>query len=233
METPQLTVVCANVGTKWDPVWVYRLQQMVADHCSVPFQFKVVTNRLGDYPEEWGVPLSRDVVWTRDHHSKIPDHENLILNVDKPQGCWAKLDFFLDQFGPAPVIGLDLDVVILDDIVPLVRKNLHMPMQTPGHGNGSVYSFTPGFLGWKPPKQIPYRARPRGEQEYVQEMTQARPLLDCYSFKGHVASRPGKEPPSGTRIVYFHGHPTPASDKLANIGWINRTWKGLDRIERL
>jgi hypothetical protein len=206
---------------------------MVRDTISVPFQFKVVTNRLGDYPEEWGVPLSRDVVWTRDHHSEIPDSKHLILNTDKPQGCWAKLDFFIDQYGPYPIIGLDLDVVVLDDIVPLVRKNVHMPMQSPGHGNGSVYSFTPGFADWRPPLKIPYRARPRGEQEYVQAMTNARPLPDCYSFKIHVASRPDKLPPPGARIVYFHGRPTPADPKLENIGWINRTWRGFDKVERV
>jgi hypothetical protein len=233
MASHELTVLCANVGTKWDAVWVHRLQQMVSENCSVPFQFKVVTNRLGEYPEEWGVPLSRNVVWTRDHHSQIPDSADLVLNTDKPQGCWAKLDFFIDQFGPQPIIALDLDVVILDDIVPLIRKNVHMPMQSPGHGNGSIYSFTPGFTGWKPPKKIPYRARPRGEQEYVQAMTEARPLPDCYSFKTHVASRPGKQPPPGTRIVYFHGRPTPADDKVQDLDWVSRTWRGFDRIERI
>jgi hypothetical protein len=206
---------------------------MVQATISVPFDFKVITTTDDQYPEEWVVPLSRSVIWTDAHHSEIRDQPNLVLNRNKPQGCWAKLDFFIDQYGPNPVIGLDLDVVVLDDIAPLVREELHMPYQTPGNGNGSVYSFTPKKVGWTPPHKIPYRARPRGEQEYVQAMTGAQELPDCHSFKLNVASRPNKEPPPGTRIVYFHGRPTPADDSLQYIHWISKTWKGLDRVERI
>lgn len=229
----KVTVLCANVGNKWFSSWVYRLHQMVEETISVPFDFKVITDNPEYYPEAWVMPLSRRVLWTDDHHSQIPDQPNLILNRAKPQGCWAKLDFFIDQYGPNPVIGLDLDVCILDDIYPLVREELHMPYQTEGHGNGSVYSFTPGKIGWHPPIKIPYRTRPRGEQEYVQNETGAQELPDCYSYKLHVATRPGKQPPPGTRIVYFHGQPTPANDALQNIDWISRTWKGIDRVERI
>jgi hypothetical protein len=205
---------------------------MVEETISVPFDFKVVTDN-DTYPDEWTVPLSRRIFWTTDHHSETRDQPALVMNRDKPQGCWAKLDFFLDQYGPNPVIGLDLDICILDDIFPLVRKEVHMPYQTPGHGNGSVYSFTPGHAGWEPPTKIPYSTRPRGEQEYVQDCTGAKELPDCYSFKLNVASRKDKEPPPNTRIVYFHGRPTPAHDSLQSIHWISRTWKGLDRVERI
>jgi len=229
------TLATACVGDKWDPVWVYRLYNMAQAVNKDQFDFKVICEpeKAEILPEEWIVPLSRDIVWTSDHHSKVPDSSKLILNVDKPQGCWAKLDFFIDQFGSSPVLGLDLDVVILEDLRPLLREEVHMPEDAPGHLNGSVYSFTPGKTGWKPPAKIPYRTYPRGEQEYVQNCTGAKPLTDCYSFKNNVASRPGKEPPPGARIVFFHGRPTPATDNLQQFHWISRTWKGLDRVERI
>lgn len=235
MDAEALTVLCANVGNKWHQNWVYRLHQMVEQNCSVPFKFYVVTDPFNapKYPEEWVMPLSRTVQWTEDHHSQIPSHENLILNRDKPQGCWAKLDFFIDQYGPDPIIGLDLDICILDDIAPLARTTLHMPIDTGKHLNGSIYSFTPGKAGFKPPRKIPFGQYPRGEQEYVANCTGAQPLPDCHSFKLNVASRPAKEPPPGTRIVFFHGRPTPADDSLQSIHWISRTWKGIERVERI
>lgn len=227
------TVACALVGEKWNPVWVYRLKQMLDRTNEGEFDFKVVTDRPDIFPRSWVVPISRDVVYTLDHHSAIGDTDKLVLNVNKPQGCWAKLDFFLDKFGDKPLLGLDLDICVLDDVKPLLRKGVHMPPDAPNHLNGSVYSFTPGHTGWTPPKKIPYVRWPRGEQEYVALCTGARPLPHCYSFKLNVASRPNKEPPPGTRIVFFHGMPTPADDKLQHIHWISRTWKGLERIERV
>ena len=136
----KLTVTCANIGDKWHPVWVDRLYQMVEENCSVPFDFRVITDRPEDYPE-WGVPLSRPIVLV-DGVWKRPS-EKMVLNVHKPQGCWAKLDAFLPHFGPGPVINLDLDCVILDDIAPLIRGSLHMPWQEDKF-NGSVYSFKIG-----------------------------------------------------------------------------------------
>lgn len=229
---PQITVACALIGNKWPDVWVWRLKRMVEENCSVPFDFKCITDRPENFPG-FGVPFSREIVLTDDHHSRIPNDPRMILNRDKPQGCWAKLDFFKDGFSELPVIGMDLDVVILDDIAPLVRDTLHMPQDTPGHHNGSVYSFTPGSIPEVYPKFIPYREYPRGEQEYVAAAGEAQPLPDCYSFKLHIASRPGKEPPPGTRIVYFHGRPTPATEQMQQYGWISRTWKGLPRLERI
>ena len=224
-----LTVVCAHIGNKWGSVWVERLHRMVSDHCSVDFQFKVITDHPERFPE-WGIPFSREIEWV--NKVWVKDSDKLMLDRGKPQGCWGKLDAFLPQF-PGPVICLDLDVVILDDIAPLVRENLHMPWQGTKY-NGSVYSFTPSAETYRLyPEQIPYSTHPRGEQEFVQETHGAvQPLPGCYSYKIHVAGR-GGNPPEDTRIVYFHGFPTPASDSVQNHHWISRTWKGMNRIERI
>lgn len=108
-----LTIVCANVGDKWSPVWVERLYRMVEENCSVPFEFRCITDRPDDYPE-WGVPLSREVEWVDKKWEK--DAPQLVMHRQKPQGCWAKLDAFLPQFNSEHVICLDLDIVICGDL---------------------------------------------------------------------------------------------------------------------
>lgn len=231
MATNRLTVLCTNVGNKWDPVWVDRLYAMVEEHCSVPFDFRVITDNPELYPD-WGVQLSRPMVWVDGVWQK-PD-SRLMMNINKPQGCWAKLDCFLPTWGGNPVIHLDLDCVILDDIAPLARTQLHMPWQGDKF-NGSVYSFTPNALTeYVYPQVIPYNIYPRGEQEYVQDTFGNVGILhDCYSYKIHIASRYGKNPPEGTRIIYFHGYPTPASDEVQSLPWVKRSWRGLTRVERI
>lgn len=203
---------------------------MVEEHCSVPFQFKVITEDPDRFPE-WGVPFSREVVWT-DTIACKKDHR-MVMNRGKPQGCWGKLDAFLPSFGPGPVMCLDLDITILDDIAPLISDTLRMPWQG-SKFNGSIYSFTPSEETARLyPELIPYDTHPRGEQEFVQESYgRVRPLDDCYSYKIHIASRYGRNPPPGARIIYHHGYPTPASDSV-QFPWISRTWRGLKRRERI
>ena len=85
-----LTVACALVGDKWDEVWVHRLERMVEEHCSVPHRFVCISDR-----EVMGVetiPLTREVVWTDEPPSQ--NDRRLILDRNKPQGCWAKTDIF-------------------------------------------------------------------------------------------------------------------------------------------
>ena len=227
------TIACCNIGTKWDRVWVYRLALMLQEHCR-DFDFKVITDRLEDYPKEWGVPLSREIVWTDEHHSKIHNSKQMILNRGKPQGCWGKLDAFLPDFSENPVIVLDLDIVVLDDLQPLTQYAKGMPFDSEGHFNGSVYVFTPDEDTHRVyPQKIPYRKFPRGEQEFAAARLKPEPLPGCYSYKNHIASRYKRQPPPDTRIVFFHGYPTPASDSVQDIGWISRTWRGLDRRERI
>lgn len=225
-----LTVACTNIGTKWHPVWVERLHRMVQDNCSVDFDFRVITNNPEDYPGV-AIPLSRDIEWV-DHVHQIDD-PRMVLNRGKPQGCWGKLDAFLPTMGVNPVIHLDLDIVILDDIAPLARQTLHMPNQG-NKFNGSVYSFTPSpEIEAIYPDRIPYSTHPRGEQEFVQESYPVKELPDCYSYKIHVASRYGRNPPEGARIIYHHGYPTPASESVQDVPWISRTWTGLTKVERI
>lgn len=225
----RLTVTCANIGTKWHPVWVERLYNMVEEHCSMEFDFRCITDRPELYPD-WGVPFSRELEYV-DRVYRQPNR-NMVMNIHKPQGAWAKCDIFLPTFGPGPIINFDLDIVILDDIAPLVRKQLHMPWQGEKH-NGSIYSFTPDVSTEAIyPRFIPYERYPRGEQEYVVDAYgPVRDLEDCYSYKIHVACRGGKIPP-GARVIYFHGYPTPADDKIAALPWVRPTWEGLQRIQR-
>jgi hypothetical protein len=208
---------------------------MLTEHCR-DFEFKVIVDPDNEkhYPKEWIWPLSREIVWTDVHASRISNSTKMVLNRCKPQGCWGKLDAFLPSFSKKPTIILDLDIVILDDLFPLFETDYGMPVDREGHFNGSVYLFHPGEHSASVyPTKIPYRQYPRGEQEFAADRLKPQVLPDCYSYKAHIASRSGKQPPPGTRIVFFHGYPTPASPSVENINWVNRTWRGLDKHERV
>lgn len=233
----QVTYLCAYVGTKWPPVWVERLYRMLEAKSSVPFDFRVITDKPDMFPE-WGVQISRPVVPTVEvPYSKYKDGETLWLHSNKPMGCWAKLDAFLPKWGSNPIICFDLDVTIVGDPYQLVRKELHMAAEEPERfnraPNGSIYSYTPGYL----PEDfdvsiIPWETRRKGEQEWVAEKTGAK-LFESgtYSFKHHIACRGGKIPPD-TIVVFHHGFPTPAHPQVRQLDWAAWTWKNLEPLDR-
>ena len=227
-----ITIICALIGDKWPDVWVYRLARMLEAKMTVPYNFRVITDRWEEFPE-WGVEFSREIVWTDDHHSQLPSQDpRMILNRGKPQGCWGKLDGFLPSFGSGPRIIIDLDVVIHECLSKLVSDVPAMPEDSPGHFNGSIYSFTGEVPPGAYPTEIPYGLFPRGEQEYAAAILQPKRLEGCYSFKNDIASRYGTHPPDDAVVTFFHGRPTPAHDALQNVPWISETWKGLDREDR-
>lgn len=233
-----LTIACTNIGWKWDDVWVHRLFKMVQEHCSVPFNFVCITDHKFDEGLFRIARPSRKIVETSEHHSRIKDQDAFVLQKDKPQGCWVKTDIFREGFSldGGPIIHLDLDVCIVGDIAELVVEDgLGMPIDGNGNPNGSIYSFTPSERTAECyPEKIPYRTRPRGEQEWVAEKYEdITPLKGCYSYKIDIASRYGQTLPPNTVVVYFHGMPTPASDEVQNLPWVRKSWKGLQRIERV
>lgn len=215
-----VNVLCANVGWKWHDVWVYRLRNMVSENCSVPFRFICISDHQID-----GI------------HTEPASP--IVLDPNKPQGCWAKLDYFRREItGDDPCIALDLDVTILDDIAPLVREKLHSgqdPRTTERYMNSSVLSWTPSAeTDAIYTDRIPYAEHPRGDQEFIAKRYPDYGILpDVHSYKGKVMTRKDKTPPEGTRIVFFHGWPTPASPVSMQLPWNARTWDRFQVVERL
>lgn len=237
MDTP-LNVWCGNIGWKWNDVWVHRLKRMVEQNCSVPHTFRCISDHSIDGVTT--VPFSRDIQTTEAHHSQTHNSPQMWLNQGKPQGCWVKTDVWkYAELGSYNIL-LDLDVCVVGDLANLIsdepaaakdcRHNPGRPWM-----NGSV-------IAWQQtertrevyPNFIPYREYPRGEQEYVQKALGGFiPLEGVYSYKCHLNGKTRQALPEDAVVVFFHGHPTPATETVQNYGWISRTWKGLDRIERV
>jgi hypothetical protein len=238
-EGEKLNIWCANIGWKWHDNWVYRLQRMVAEHCSVPYRFRCISDH--DIPGVECVPFSREILSTKEHHSEIKNSPHMLMEPNRPQGCWAKVDAWkLAPLGSYNMI-LDLDISIIGDLADLVseepagaRDGRHKPDRP--HLNGSV-------IAWKStpetqavyPKKIPYVAYPRGEQEYVQNALGGFiPMEGVLSYKMHMTGEQQKDPAAhGIKIVVFHGVPTPANGKLnQRFQWLRDSWEGIERIDR-
>lgn len=207
-----LTVLCGNIGWKWPDVWVHRLARMVEKNCSVPYRFICVSDH-----EIEGI----------DTREASP----VILDPKKPQGCWVILDYFNREIsGDGPCISLDLDITIIKDLAPLIRKDMECSINPNGGGmNSSVLAWTPSEKtdNIRPKRGIPYKEFPQGDQEYISSMVPGHGFLPgCYSYKGHLG--PDKENlPEDTNIVIFHGRPTPATPAVLEHSWNKHTWDGL------
>jgi hypothetical protein len=210
---------------------------MVEENCSVPYDFRCISDH--DIEGVETVPFSRDIQVTEAHHSQTRNSPQMWLNEGKPQGCWAKVDAWLAPLGSFNIL-LDLDVCVVSDlaqiisVVPAGARDCRHTDSKPWL-NGSCIS-------WKStehtqavyPEGIPYQEYPRGEQEYVQAALGGFiPLGGVYSYKCHLTGKTRKVLPDDTVVVFFHGHPTPANDALQEFGWVNRTWRGIERIERI
>lgn len=95
-----MNVFCVNVGTRYDPVYVKKLQTAVQKFLPVKHNFICLTNR----PKDHGFCDAVDI----SHHS-LP-------------GWWSKMLLFNTSIrGNDPSIYLDLDMVITGDLTPLAN----------------------------------------------------------------------------------------------------------------
>ena len=234
----ELNIWCANIGWKWHDNWVHRLARMVEENCSVPYRFRCISDHEIEGIET--VPFSRDIEITEAHHSQTRDSSKMILNEGKPQGCWGKVDVWkYAELGSWNIL-LDLDVCVVGDlarIVSTVPAGARDCRHTEGRPwlNGSVISWRQTEETQKVyPDEIPYREYPRGEQEYVQKALGGFiPLMEVESYKCQLSGSNRHHIPERLVVVYFHGNPTPAHPELQQYAFVGRTWKGIERIDRV
>ncbi len=212
-----LTVFCGNVGVKWDDVWVHRLCRMVKVNCSVPYRFICISDH-----EIPGI--------------ETRDASPIRLDPNKPCGGWVKLDYFR-QDTDGPCIALDLDVTVVGDIASLQRETLsmaHTHRRGTQHVNASVMAWTRDSLTEGIyTDNIPYDTHPRGEQEYIRDNYPQLEWLDrCYSYKSHLTPETRLHLPDDALVIFFHGHPTPASPETWKYEWNIETWHGMEITER-
>lgn len=198
---------------------------------------------VGDKYTDDDVHVLKDMVARNlgDHRFKcLSDRERSGLDctvTDKGwPGWWSKLELF--EVATGPVLYLDLDVVVVNDLEPLLSKRLSMPANWAQSGHGGCQSsvmswdgdysdmakaFDPSQL--HAPESGNYgRYGPKrlwGDQEFITEHMGEPQAFSTYgvaampdvvSYKYHC--RYGLPPHA--RVVCFHGNPKP--------GEVRDTW---------
>ncbi|RME56485.1 hypothetical protein D6779_10545, partial [Candidatus Parcubacteria bacterium] len=163
-----IRVVCLKWGDKYSAEYVNRLYRSVKRHLDEPFTFHCMTENA---------------------EALLPEIEPIALTDMGLQGWWYKLLLFKRGFLPFPneelVLYLDLDVVILNDLKPLLdgyRAPLSISADdTPNRMNSSVMVFQAGSLGfvWESfQAQREYvLAHYHGDQDWIEQVVPAAHIL--------------------------------------------------------
>lgn len=224
-----LTVVCWRWGTLFDPVYVYRLQSMLQRHLHLEHQLVCVT----DNPEA------------------LPDIPTLpITEFANAPRCRRRMAQYSRDFPlSGRLLSIDLDVVIVDDITPLVRRKEPVVMWRVGYAD--VYSGS--FVLWDAGAlHGAYEAYARSPERYPRRLGGAVPsdqaMLNAYLPKTKFGSwsdadgfvpyfgrryerhwRHGLSPrnpqlPPGTRVVVL-GSDDKAVLERGAYPWVTEHWR--------
>ena len=208
------TVLCMKWGRRYGPDYVNTLYSMLRRNLSVGHRLVCLTDdQAGIRPEVECRPLPA-----------------LSLAPEWERSPWRKLSCFAPELQDlaGPVLFLDLDVVIIDNIDCLfahpgefcIIENWTQPGR--GIGNSSVYRYRAGahqevFERFRADPGAAIRDHPNSQtflSRAVPELT-FWPAPWCRSFKhdclpGRLVRRLRPAAiPAGARIIVFHGQPKP------------------------
>ena len=206
-----MQVVCVNVGEKFHPEYVRRLERAVRLHLHTPFDFAVITDHPpGHYP---GI--------------------RTLKPMDNLEGWWQKITLFAPErdYVDDRIMYLDLDTVVLGSLDEIVLMNhpfigINDRWQQPTTNTSFMvwdhsqfgYIYTQ-FEKAKHTKQF------IGDQNYVTKKIEDvvfhvndfnREWVQSYKAElGNCQTRPGGD----IRICYFHGLPHPT-----DVPWVQELW---------
>jgi len=201
-------VVCVNVGQKFEPEYVHRLQRAVALNLKLPHDFAVVT----DAPQKY-------------HCRTLPAMDNL-------KGYWQKVTLFApereEQYRGNRILYLDLDTVVMGDISELLThpatfialKDQLLPMINSSVMCWNFDEFRHVYANFNP-DEIPEWTR--GDQEYTNSQvwaTYAQELFGEAQYPDFKENLKHREPISGEKLVWFHGVPHPHT-----LQWVQDLWR--------
>lgn len=207
-----LQIVCVNVGPKFEPEYVYRMQRALSLHLTVPFDFAVVT----DQPDQYRCRT-------------LPAMDNL-------KGYWQKVTLFAparrEQYVSNRVLYLDLDVVItgnLDELALYTAAGF-MALKDqliPDCINSSIMlwnfdDFTHVYTNFVAPDH------PWGDQGYIMQQVWPVYLQSVFGeaqYPDYKENLKHREPIGHEKIVWFHGVPQPHECQ-----WVQDLWRE-QRIE--
>lgn len=199
-----MKVVCVHYGEKYKPEYVNKLNAMVKRHSGA--KLYCLTDNI---------------------EGKDKDIE-IIVGDSGFEGWWNKIQLFHPDFLKGErFLYLDLDVVITDDITPILERqekfvtikdwiydtyNSSAMLMTGGE-HSHVYDL---FIK---NKEKAMSSCPQGDQQWVTNYVQA----DYFSDDDFASFRmSGCEAEPKARVVVFHGKPDPHEVKGT---WVEEHWK--------
>lgn len=236
-----LTVSAWRWGGLFGPEYVNRLRHGLERHLHVEHELVCVTDDpTGIDPRVRIVPMATTFAHTPRCRRRMQQFSRA----------------FADQIGATDILGIDLDVVIIDDLTPIVTKFAQAPVVGWKVGHAGVYSgsfllFKAGALdgAWQAfaadPEGYPRRVQPRGvpsDQAMVNAWLSTQPPIPFWteadgfvSYYGagyerleHLGVGPRRqELPAGARIVVLGSADKAVMDTGA-YPWIREHWTSLE-----
>ena len=230
---PNVDVVCVNSGTKYSPIYVMRLYNMIKNNTSYSFKMYCLT----DTPEIYEDPITP-----------------IKLNPGF-EGWWNKMQLFRDDILPkGEYLYFDLDVVIVDNIDCLFKFEgfgITRDFINPDTGllggkeyNSSIMRFSQDLMLWKhfknnelrwknEQRKIPFFGDQNVISNYLNQTEFNQPFPDDWIWSYKIGSLRGRRPldnsqhfgsviPQGGKVCVFHGRPNP--DEV-NVEWVSKHWK--------
>lgn len=229
--TGPVAFVCVNVGPRYDMAYVEILRDMVlrnASRLESPCAWFCVTNRPDELPE--GVNAIAPRAW-RDEGAQV--------EMALP-GYWQKLALFSPDMPweeGQRIAYFDLDVCITGRLEDLVERkgiardagwpcfNSSVMVWDHGEHREAWERFTPEVMTRSPGPLIAADLLPAGvpnggDQEWLTELGgwELLPADWVLSYRWQVHGWP----PSGCRVVQFHGDPKP---NAVTDGWVPNVWR--------
>jgi hypothetical protein len=231
-----ISVIAWRWGHRFGAHFVNRLRAMLARHLHVPHSVFCVTDNIDGFDHRI------KVVAPPDRFRDTPRCRRRMLQYDRAFG--------LDDGVGDRILSIDLDMVIVDDITPIVNRS--EPLVCWRVGYAGVYC--PAFILYdrghlhgmfeqyvREPDAFPQRAQPRGvgsdqamlnlylHGQVIPHWTEADGFVSYfgtgYERQAHHGLSPANHSlPKGARIVAFGGADIAAMEGGA-IGFVRRHWK--------
>lgn len=206
-----IDVICVKVGDKYGVEYVHRLHAMVKKHLTVPHIFRCLT----DKPKE----INSSIFSAK-------------INDTTLEGWWAKMLLFDLSPWIYPIIFLDLDTIIVNNIDFLTSQKSFSMLRDffypEKYASGLMVVDSAHSWVWHTfaKRRDHYQKQPT-DQHAIEEILREKndePAILQDLFPGKIVSYKAscrQNLPPDAAIVCFHGHPKPHE---ASGHWIIKHW---------
>lgn len=236
-----VTVLCWSWGGKFEAVYVNRLRAMLARHLHLDHELVCVTD------DPVGIDGDTRIVPLPETFRDTPRCRRRMQQYSRA---------FTEQLDARRVLSIDLDVVLVNDITPIIDRHEPLVCWRVGHAraySGSFVLLDAGYLDdlWElfasDPEGFPRLVQPRGvpsDQAMLNWYLKGQPPIpfwtECDGFvtyygKGyekleHLGVGPHRRVlPKGARIVVLGSADKAVMDE-GHYPWVREHWTDLERV---